>query len=114
MERRRPGLLRRGQHGTQSVAAYLVPNAFHRRVVLTMNLREAFHFCELRAAANAHFSIRRIARMADELRQAVLLLAGFIRLLKGRPGSRSSVSTSRSHRPTVDQRDLPHPYSLPR
>jgi thymidylate synthase ThyX len=66
------------------VAAYLVPNAFHRRVVLTMNLREAFHFCELRSAANAHFSIRRIAlRMAEELRQAVPVLAGFIRLPEG-------------------------------
>jgi thymidylate synthase ThyX len=63
------------------VAAYVVPNAFRRRVVLTMNLREAFHFCELRAAPNAHFSIRRIAlRMAEELRRAAPLLAEYIRL----------------------------------
>jgi thymidylate synthase ThyX len=66
------------------VAAYVVPNAFRRRVVLTLNLREAFHFCELRAAPNAHFSIRRIAfRMAEVLRQAVPLLAGYMRLPEG-------------------------------
>jgi len=69
------------------VAAYVVPNAFRRRVALTMNLREAFHFCELRAAANAHFSIRRIAfRMAEVLRQAVPLLAGYMRLPDGMTG----------------------------
>jgi thymidylate synthase ThyX len=67
------------------VAAYVVPNAYRRRVALTMNLREAFHFCELRAAPNAHFSIRRIAfRMAEVLREAVPLLAGFMRLPDGK------------------------------
>jgi len=66
------------------VAAYVVPNAFRRRVVLTMNLREAFHFCELRAAANAHFSIRRIAlRMAEKVRQAMPLLTATMRLPEG-------------------------------
>jgi thymidylate synthase ThyX len=66
------------------VAAYVVPNAFRRRVALTMNLREAFHFCELRAAPNAHFSIRRIAfRLAEVLRQAVPLIAGYMRLPEG-------------------------------
>jgi thymidylate synthase ThyX len=46
------------------VAAYLVPNGFNRRVLMTMNLREVYHFCELRADKNAHFSIRR-AQGAD-------------------------------------------------
>lgn len=63
------------------VAAYLVPNGYRRRVALTMNLREAFHFCELRSAANAHFSIRRIAlRMAEILRAEAPLLAEYLRL----------------------------------
>jgi thymidylate synthase ThyX len=49
-----------------------------------MNLREAFHFCELRSAPNAHFSIRRIAlMMAEELRRAMPLLAGYLRLPEG-------------------------------
>jgi thymidylate synthase ThyX len=63
------------------VAAYIVPNGFNRRVVMTLNLREAFHFCELRSAANAHFSIRRLAlQMAEALRAAAPLLARFLRL----------------------------------
>ena len=66
------------------VAAYVVPNAYRRRATLTMNLREAFHFCELRSAPNAHFSIRRIAlRMAEVLRQAVPTLAAYIRVPEG-------------------------------
>jgi thymidylate synthase ThyX len=52
-------------------AAYLVTNAFRRRVLMTMNLREAFHFCRLRAAANAHFSIRPIALAVYEAIRAV-------------------------------------------
>ncbi len=62
-------------------AAYVVPNGFHRRVLLSMNLREAFAFCQLRAAANAHFSLRRIAqRIAAEIRSVHPLLAAFMRL----------------------------------
>lgn len=43
------------------VAAYVVPNAFNRRVLCRTNLRELFHFISLRCAENAHFSIRRVA-----------------------------------------------------
>jgi hypothetical protein len=35
-------------------ASYLVANAFNRRALLTLNLREAFHFCRLRGAPNGH------------------------------------------------------------
>ncbi|MCC6189638.1 MAG: FAD-dependent thymidylate synthase [Anaerolineales bacterium] len=42
-------------------ASYVVPNGFNRRVLLTLNLREAFHLCELRGASTAHFSVRRTA-----------------------------------------------------
>ncbi|MGD2253120.1 MAG: FAD-dependent thymidylate synthase [Anaerolineales bacterium] len=63
------------------VASYVVPNGFRRRVLMTLNLREAYHFCELRSAANAHFSVRRIAlRMAEILRQVHPILASFMRL----------------------------------
>lgn len=52
------------------VAGYIIPNGFNRRVLFTMNLREAFHFCRLRATQNAHFSIRRIAyRIAEVIQQ---------------------------------------------
>ena len=52
-------------------AAYVVPNAFNRRVLLTMNLRELFHFAHLRGAANGHFAYRRIALKVYEVAQRV-------------------------------------------
>lgn len=58
------------------VASYMVPNGYNRRVLFTMNLREAFAFCRLRSAANAHFSMRRVAqRVAEEIRKVHPLLA---------------------------------------
>jgi thymidylate synthase ThyX len=51
------------------VAAYVVPNAFNRRVLCRANLRELFHFIKLRCARNAHFSIQRVGRgMLEQLR----------------------------------------------
>ena len=48
-------------------AAYVVPNAYNRRVLLTLNLRELFHFTQLRGAPNGHFAYRRIAIKAYEI-----------------------------------------------
>ncbi len=63
------------------VAQYVVPNGFHRRVLAQFNLREAYAFCQLRAAPNAHFSIRRIAqRVSRELTRVHPLLARYMRL----------------------------------
>jgi thymidylate synthase ThyX len=63
------------------VAAYVVPNAFNRRVLISLNLRECYHLCELRSQPNAHFSIRRIAlRMAELIQEVHPTLAGFMRL----------------------------------
>lgn len=63
------------------VAAYVVPNAFHRRVLFTFNARQAYHLCRLRAAANAHFSMRRLAlRLAEELRRVHPALFAFLHL----------------------------------
>lgn len=75
------GAFERISAGNPEVASYLVPNGFRRRVVLTMNLRQAFHFCELRSAANAHFGIRRIAlHLAATLAETVPGLAAYLRL----------------------------------
>jgi hypothetical protein len=64
-----------------AVAAYLVPNACNRRVLITANLREIFHFCELRSASNAHFSIRRVALgLAEAVRQVHPALGAYLRL----------------------------------
>jgi thymidylate synthase ThyX len=63
------------------VAQYIVPNGFNRRVLARFNLREAYQFCQLRAASNAHFSIRRLAqKMAEEIRRVHPLLSMFMRL----------------------------------
>ncbi|GAB4503382.1 MAG: FAD-dependent thymidylate synthase [Anaerolineales bacterium] len=63
------------------VAQYVVPNGFNRRVLATFNLREAFAFCRLRTAANAHFSIRRVAqRLYEEIARVHPLLARYMHL----------------------------------
>lgn len=63
------------------VAQYIVPNAYNRRVLFSMNLREAFEFCQLRSAGNAHFSMRRVAqRVAAEIRRVHPLLARYMSL----------------------------------
>ena len=63
------------------VAGYVVPNGFDRRVLASFNLREAYHFCELRTAPNAHFSIRRIAlKIYEEIERVHPLLAKYMRL----------------------------------
>jgi len=61
-------------------ASYVVPNGFNRRVLMTLNLREAFHLCELRGTPTAHFSVRRTAgQLHEQIAQAHPLLAGFMR-----------------------------------
>jgi thymidylate synthase ThyX len=66
------------------VAAYIVPNGYKRRVLMTLNLREAYHFCELRSQPNAHFSIRRIALdMAEKIREVHPILGSGMRLPTG-------------------------------
>ena len=63
------------------VAQYIVPNGFNRRVLAQFNLREAFAFCQLRTAANAHFSIRRVAqKMYEEMAEVHPLLTKYMKL----------------------------------
>ena len=63
------------------VAQYVVPNGFNRRVLAQFNLRSAYHFCQLRAAANAHYSIRKIAeRVAEEIQRVHPALSAFMTL----------------------------------
>jgi thymidylate synthase ThyX len=64
-----------------NVAQYIVPNGFNRRVLAQFNLREAFAFCQLRSASNAHFSIRRVAqRMYEEIARVHPLLTSYMKL----------------------------------
>jgi thymidylate synthase ThyX len=64
-----------------NVAQYVVPNGFNRRVLAEFNLREAFAFSQLRSAAPAHFSIRRIAqRIYEEIASVHPLLTKYMKL----------------------------------
>jgi len=64
-----------------NVAQYIVPNGFYRRVLAQFNLREAFAFCQLRTASNAHFSIRRAAqRMYEEIARVHPLLTKYMKI----------------------------------
>ncbi|MEW6404126.1 MAG: FAD-dependent thymidylate synthase [Chloroflexota bacterium] len=63
------------------VAQYVVPNGFNRRVLAQFNLREAYAFCQLRSAANAHYSIRRLAqKMYEEMARVHPLLTKHMKL----------------------------------
>ena len=63
------------------VAQYIVPNGFNRRVLAQFNLREAFAFCQLRTASNAHFSIRRVAqKIYEDIARVHPLLAKYMKL----------------------------------
>lgn len=62
------------------VAAYVVPNAYNRRVLLQMNLRSADHLISLRSADNAHFSLRRVVqRIAEQIKEVMPLFAALLR-----------------------------------
>ncbi len=63
------------------VAQYVVPNGFNRRVLASFNLREAYAFCQLRAASNAHFSIRLVAQCVyEQIARVHPLLAKYMNL----------------------------------
>jgi thymidylate synthase ThyX len=66
-------------------AAYVVPNGCLRRVVLGMNLREAFHFCRLRSSEGAHAAVRVLALQAAEQIRAVHPLLGSKLCGEGQP-----------------------------
>jgi thymidylate synthase ThyX len=72
-----------------AVAAYIVPNAFNRRFLLTANLRSLLHFIKLRSAANAHFSVRRLAQKMCE--QICAIMPGFVPFIT--PSIRESVDS---------------------
>jgi thymidylate synthase ThyX len=60
-------------------AAYVVPNAYNRRFLITANLRSLLHFIQLRSAANAHFSVRRLAQcIAAELTPILPTFAAYL------------------------------------
>jgi len=63
-------------------AAYVVPMAFRRRLLMTMNLRELFHLVELRSAPQGHRSYRRVAQeIFRQVARIHPLVARYIRVV---------------------------------
>ncbi len=61
-------------------AQYILPLAYRKRTLFTMNLRELFHIVELRTRENGHRSYRKIAhRMAEEVKSVHPLIGSFLR-----------------------------------
>jgi thymidylate synthase ThyX len=76
-----------------ALAAYVVPNAYNRRLLITSNLRSLFHFIRLRSAPNAHFAVRRVAqRIAEEITKELPELATYL----GRNESETSMGIERA------------------
>jgi len=62
-------------------AQYVLPLAYRTRVLFTWNLRELFHFIQLRSAKQGHFSYRRIAQQVyAEIERVHPALARYIRV----------------------------------
>jgi thymidylate synthase ThyX len=60
-----------------TAASYVVPNGFNRRVLLSLNVREAYTLIKLRSSPNAHYSVRRVVRrMAEETQKVHPLIGG--------------------------------------
>lgn len=60
-------------------AAYIVPFAYRKRTLFTMNLRELFHFIRLRSGRAGHMSYRKLAQqMYDIIAQVHPLMAKYI------------------------------------
>ncbi|UCD03719.1 MAG: FAD-dependent thymidylate synthase [Candidatus Woesearchaeota archaeon] len=62
-------------------AQYIVPLAFRKRTLFTMNLRECHHLIKLRTTKQAHKSYKQIARqMYAEIKKVHPLMAKYIRV----------------------------------
>ncbi|MCD6576550.1 MAG: FAD-dependent thymidylate synthase [Anaerolineaceae bacterium] len=62
-------------------AAYILPNAYNRRILIKMNLRTALHLIKLRSAPNAHFAMRRAAQgMAEVIRNKYPLFSPYFKI----------------------------------
>ena len=60
-------------------AQYVVPLAYRKRVLMTMNLRELYHFVKLRSTPAGHYSYRLIARlMYDAVKRKFPLLSQYL------------------------------------
>ncbi|MFA6161080.1 MAG: FAD-dependent thymidylate synthase [Patescibacteria group bacterium] len=67
--------------GMIAEAQYVVPMAYHRRLLVSWNLRELFHFIELRSGKKGHMSYRRIAQeIWRKLNETHPMIGSYIRV----------------------------------
>lgn len=67
--------------GLTTEAEYVVPMAYRRRLVISWNVRELFHFIELRSGKKGHPSYRKVAQdLWHSLNETHPLIASFIRV----------------------------------
>lgn len=67
--------------GMEVEAEYVVPMAFRRRLLVGWNVRELFHFIELRSGKKGHPSYRKVAQdVWHSLNETHPLIASFIRV----------------------------------
>ncbi|MEM4366766.1 MAG: FAD-dependent thymidylate synthase [Candidatus Anstonellales archaeon] len=67
---RSEGLYKEIEKEMPEQAEYAITNAHNRRVLVTMNARELYHYIRLRASPAAHFTIREITqKMHEELKK---------------------------------------------
>ena len=60
-------------------ACYVIPLGFYKRILITMNLREIYHFVKLRSSIHGHPAYRKIALQVYELVKSVHpLLAKYV------------------------------------
>lgn len=64
-------------------AAYIIPMAYKKRLLMTMNLRELFHFIKLRSTKHGHESYRKIAwDMYDSIAKVHPFIAKYIEVTR--------------------------------
>ncbi|MFA6504289.1 MAG: FAD-dependent thymidylate synthase, partial [Patescibacteria group bacterium] len=67
--------------GMIAEAQYVVPMAYHRRLLVSWNLRDLFHFIELRSGKKGHMSYRRIAQeIWRKLNETHPMIGSYIRV----------------------------------
>jgi thymidylate synthase ThyX len=62
-------------------AQYVVPLAYRKRLLFTMNLRELYHFIRVRSGREGHISYRKIAwNMFDEVKRVHPMLVKYVQI----------------------------------
>ncbi|MBN2529158.1 MAG: FAD-dependent thymidylate synthase [Deltaproteobacteria bacterium] len=87
------------------IAPYVLTNAHRRRVLVTANLRDLYHFCRLREDAHAQWDIRILAKRMREEAEKVMPMASL--LLCGKDAFVQKFETVFNRKPKIDPANPP-------